>query len=62
VTDHRVGYTINSIDRVMSGDGLFDMGDALVDADEKERIDHFVKSLEMKESKDKDTGKKKGKK
>jgi protein subunit release factor A len=48
VTDHRVSVTVPGVDRVMSGENLDVVVDALIDSDEKEKLDIFLESLEKK--------------
>lgn len=47
VTDHRIGYSSNSLDRIMDGD-LDDLLDALHEADQKDKILAQMKKAENK--------------
>lgn len=44
VTDHRVSVTVNSVERVLNGEMLNTIIDALVESDEQERIDKFLEN------------------
>jgi peptide chain release factor 1 len=48
VTDHRVGVTVTGVERVLSGEFLSDIVDALIKSDEKERLDNFLEQLGQK--------------
>jgi protein subunit release factor A len=48
VTDHRVGCTATGVDRVMAGIGLDSILDALLAADEDDRLKNFIENLESK--------------
>ena len=50
MTDHRIGFTSNGVDRVMEGEGLETIVAELVSDDEKNRLDVFLKKLVSKSS------------
>ena len=49
VTDHRVGVTVTGVSRVMNGEALGQILDALHDADERERLEHFLEEVASRE-------------
>lgn len=59
VSDHRISMTVSSISRVLSGEELGYIIDALVDADEKEKLNLFLQSLEEKQNEKKPKASKK---
>lgn len=48
VTDHRVGYNVSSVERVLNAESLDPIIDALTIADEQERLEFFLDSLDLK--------------
>ena len=58
VTDHRVGVNISGVERVLNAESLSPIIDALLVADEQDRLEFFLDSLEQKR-KDADKIKKK---
>lgn len=48
MTDHRVGFNIAGVERVLNADSLPPIIDALTVADERERLEFFLESLERK--------------
>jgi protein subunit release factor A len=45
ITDHRVGFSVNGIDRFMNGESLDQIVDKLRDEDDKKRLEDFVESI-----------------
>ena len=45
VTDHRIGFTVNGVDRVVSGENLSSLTDALGEYDEKEKLGNFLQKI-----------------
>ena len=45
MTDHRIGVTVNGVDRVLEGETLDNFLVALYEQDEKERLDLFLQTL-----------------
>ena len=45
MTDHRIGLSVNGLERIMSGEGLSTITDALNVNDEKERLIDFMNSI-----------------
>jgi protein subunit release factor A len=48
VTDHRVGLNVSSVERVLNAESLDPIIDALTIADEQERLEFFLDSLDLK--------------
>jgi protein subunit release factor A len=48
VTDHRVGLNVSSVERVLNAESLDPIIDALTIADEQERLELFLDSLDLK--------------
>jgi peptide chain release factor 1 len=48
VSDHRIGYTGNGVDRFMEGETLDDLITELVSGDEKSRLETFLRNLVSK--------------
>ena len=48
VSDHRISFTIPGVDRVMVGEDLIFIVQALLDADEREGLSLFLEHLEKK--------------
>jgi hypothetical protein len=48
VTDHRVGLNVSSVERVLNAESLDPIIDALTVADERERLEYFLDSLDQK--------------
>lgn len=48
VTDHRVGLNVSGVERVLNAESLDPIIDALTIADEQERLEYFLDSLEQK--------------
>jgi peptide chain release factor 1 len=48
VTDHRVGVSLAGVERLMNGESLTTILDALYEADEKDRLEQFLEALEVK--------------
>lgn len=46
VTDHRIGFSLNGVERVLSGESVEGILDALGVADEEERVRGFLETLE----------------
>jgi peptide chain release factor 1 len=51
VSDHRIGLTVSGVQRVLAGEDLSVLLDALIESDEKERLVKFMESLEANASK-----------
>lgn len=45
MTDHRIGLSVNGLERIMSGEDLSTITDALNVNDEKERLVDFMNSI-----------------
>ncbi len=45
MTDHRISFTLTGVDRVMEGESLGELSQALIDSDRKERLEHLLESL-----------------
>jgi protein subunit release factor A len=45
VTDHRISFTVNGVERVLSGEFLSDLTDALWEYDEREKLARFVEKI-----------------
>ena len=45
MSDHRVGVTVNGVDRFMSGESFDDILSQLMANDERERLENFLLSL-----------------
>ena len=48
MTDHRVGFSIAGVERVLNADSITPIIEALTVADERERLEFFLESLERK--------------
>lgn len=48
MTDHRVSYNVSSVERVLNAESLDPIIDALTIADEQERLEFFLDSLDQK--------------
>lgn len=48
MTDHRVSFSIAGVERVLSADSLTPIIEVLTIADERERLEFFLESLERK--------------
>lgn len=48
MTDHRVGLNVSSVERVLNAESLDPIIDALTVADERERLEYFLDSLDQK--------------
>jgi protein subunit release factor A len=48
VTDHRVGLNVSSVERVLNAESLDPIIEALTIADEQERLEFFLDSLDLK--------------
>lgn len=48
VTDHRVGMNVSGVERVLNGEYLEPIIDALILADERDSLECFLESLEQK--------------
>lgn len=46
MTDHRIGFTSNGIDRFMNGENLEHVIDRLNENDEATRLNEFLSSIE----------------
>jgi protein subunit release factor A len=46
VTDHRVSVTVTGVERVLSGESLSDILEALMEFDKKERLENFLEQIE----------------
>lgn len=45
VTDHRIGLTVNGIDRILAGENFSTLTDALTVYDEKEKLAQFLERI-----------------
>ena len=48
MTDHRVSFSIAGVERVLSAESLTPIIEVLTIADERERLEFFLESLERK--------------
>ena len=53
VSDHRIGLTIQGVDRVMGGSALGLFVDQLMEIDEKQQLENFLKNIESLGNNDK---------
>ena len=45
MTDHRISFSVNGVDRVMSGESLSSITEALCAFDEKEKLTNFLANI-----------------
>lgn len=48
VTDHRIGLSTTGVERIMLGESLDNILTSLIVADEKERLENFIKEQQKK--------------
>jgi protein subunit release factor A len=45
VTDHRISLSVSGVERIMSGEAMYTLTDALGEYDEKEKLARFIDKI-----------------